>query len=357
MRIIRGAILVLVASAATLVSTPSPAADTTYEYDALGRLRVVTRPDGTVTNYTLDPAGNRMKVEESLGGATPPASISVPSASLSGSYTISWSAGSGSVTTYELWESTSATFASQTRVFSGVATSASISGHGNGAFYYRVRSCSGSACTSYREGANPVVVTVPPSAPGGISVPASNTSGNYTIAWTAASGTLTAYQLYEATNSNFTDEGGVYSGAALSTPISKPSGTYFYRVRACNGLACSAPLAGSNPIVVTIAPGQPASVTVPGGSNDGTYTVSWGAATGTVTAYELYGDQLGVHRRVTGPVEYGYEFKCLGQGQWHVLLPCKGLQLDSVQRASHGRERRVGHAAAQLAGFLLRPHD
>jgi YD repeat-containing protein len=289
MRSIREAILVLAISAAALLSTPSRAVDTVYEYDALGRLIGVTRPDGTVTGYTLDPAGNRTKVEESLGGATAPTSINVPATSLTGSYTVTWTAGSGTVTTYELWESTSSLFTSQTRVFSGAATSASISGHGNGTFYYRVRGCKGSACTSYRQGANGIAVTIPPGVPAGITVPASSSTGSFSITWSAASGTLTSYQLFESTSSDFTGEIGVYSGTALTAARSaKPSGTYYYRVRACNGAACSAPRAGGNSIVVTIPPGQPASITVPGGSNNGSYTVSWGTASGTVTAYRLY---------------------------------------------------------------------
>jgi len=289
MRSIRHVFFIVAACAGMLVATPVVAVDTHYEYDALGRLVEVTRPDGTVTTYTLDPAGNRTNVAESLGGATPPATINVPSTSLTGAYTVSWSAGTGSATTYELWESTTSSFTSQTRVYGGAALSASISGHGNGTFYYRVRGCNGSACTGYRTGANGVAVTVPPGVPPGITVPATSTSGSYSITWTASSGTLTSYALYEATNSNFSDETSIYSGTALVRAISgKSSGTYYYRVRACNGLACSSPRAGANPMVVTIAPGVPASISVPGGSNNGSFTVSWGTSTGTVTAYELY---------------------------------------------------------------------
>ena len=155
--------------ASATLSSLANAATTSYEYDALGRLRVVTHDNGNVTTYVLDAAGNRTQVNETSGQA-PPASLSVPATSLTGSYTVSWSGG-GTFSSYELFESTTTNFASQTRVFLGAGTSASISGHGNGTFYYRLRGCNGSACTAYRTGSNGVLVTLPPGMPAGITVP------------------------------------------------------------------------------------------------------------------------------------------------------------------------------------------
>lgn len=262
------------------------AATTTYQYDALGRLVQVGHDNGNVTVYTLDAAGNRMAVADSSGQAAP-SSLSVPATSHTGSYTVSWSGG-GTFTSYELFESTTTNFASQTRVFLGAGTSASLSGHGNGTFYYRLRGCNGSACTGYLTGANGVVVTLPPGAPASITVPATNNTGSYSVSWGAASGTKTAYQLYEATSSTFTGESLIYSGLAVSQSLSRGNGTRYYRVRACNGSACSGYAPGSNTITVTIPPSAPPSITVPTGSQNGSYTVSWGASTGNVTAYELY---------------------------------------------------------------------
>ena len=273
--------------ASVAIATLSSAATTTYEYDALGRLRQVTHDNGNVTTYTLDAAGNRTLIEE-LAPQTAPASISVPTTSLTGSYSISWSAG-GTVAKYELFESTSASFSAQTRVFSGPGTSASISGHGNGTFYYRVRGCNGSACTTYRTGANGVVVTVPPGAPPSITVPPTNNTGNYSISWTTSSGTLTAYELFESSNSDFSGESKVYTGTALSKSYTaKPSGTYYYRVRACNLGACSSYAPGGSQAIITVPPGAVPSVAVPASSAASSYTIQWGAASGTVTAYELY---------------------------------------------------------------------
>jgi YD repeat-containing protein len=280
-----GRFVALLILAAT-VSSVSSAATTGYEYDALGRLNKVTHANGNVTTYKLDAAGNRTEVEE-LAGQAAPASISVPATSLTGSYTVSWTAG-GTVAAYELWESTSSTFTTQQRVFIGPGTSASISGHGNGTWYYRVRGCNGSACTTFRTGANGIVVTVPPGAPASLSVPGPSTTGNFTIDWGGASGTMTAYQLTESTSSSFQTENLVHSSAGSSKALSgRGNGTWYYRVRACNGLACSGYAPGANSIVVTLPPGTPPSLSVPGTNNSGSYGVSWGAATGNVTAYQL----------------------------------------------------------------------
>jgi YD repeat-containing protein len=281
----RAARLMLLLVAVILPAVAS-AATTSYEYDALGRLRVVTHANGNVTTYTLDAAGNRTALSES-SGQPPPTTLSIPRTSLTGSYSVTWSGG-GSFTSYELFESTSANFASQTRVYLGAGTSASISGHGNGTFYYRLKGCNGSACTGYLTGSNGVAVTVPPGVPAYISVPGSSNTGSYMVNWGASSGTMTAFELYESSNSSFTGETRVYSGSGTSTSRSRGNGTWYYRVRACNGLACSGYAAGPYIITVTIPPSTPASISVPKDSQNGTYLISWQASSGNVTAYQLY---------------------------------------------------------------------
>lgn len=277
----------------TFASTPSALASstTTYTYDALGRLRTVTvaGPQTSVQSYTYDSAGNRTQTTSGIVPSVPP-SISMPTSSTSGSYTISWGASTGTVTAYELYQATNSGFSGQTLVYSGAATSAALSGRGNGTYYYRVRACSTSAaCSGYRTGANGVTVTLPPSVPSSISVPSGSTTGSYAISWGSSSGNVTAYELYEANNSSFTGAVLAYSGTATSRAISgKGNGTYYYRVRACNTTAaCSGYRTGANPINVTPPPGVPGSASVPSYNNTGAYTVSWSASTGTVTAYEL----------------------------------------------------------------------
>lgn len=94
-----------------------------------------------------------------------------------------------------------------------------------------------------------------PSVPPSITVPSTST-GSYTISWVAStSGIVTAYELYESTSSSFSPQSLVYSGTGTSFPASKPNGTYYYRVRACNASLCSGYRAGSNAVTVTVPPG------------------------------------------------------------------------------------------------------
>ena len=220
--------------------------------------------------------------------STPP-SIDVPTGSQNGSYTVSWSASSGNVTAYELYEATNSGFSGESLIYSGGGFGISLSGRGNGTYYYRVRACNGSVCSGYAFGANSTAVTFPPGAPSSITVPSGSNNGSYSISWGSASGSVTAYQLYEATNSSFSGESLIYSGSGSGTSVSgRGNGTYYYRVRACNGPACGNYAPGAYTTLVTLPPGTPSSISVPGSSNSSSYTVSWGSASGQVTAYEVY---------------------------------------------------------------------
>ena len=121
-----------------------------------------------------------------------------------------------------------------------------------------------------------------PTTPPSITVPSTST-GSYTVSWGAStSGVVTAYELYESTSAGFSPQSLVYSGVGTALPVSsKPNGTYYYRVRACNAGLCSGYLAGSNPVVVQV-PTGPAitldNVTVSGQNPMGTITFSYGLA-------------------------------------------------------------------------------
>ena len=294
------ALLVALASACSAFASNT----TTYTYDALGRLRTVTVAGNqtSVHTYDYDAAGNRT---QSASGIVPsvPSSISVPGSSITGSYTVQWGGSTGTVTAYELQEATNASFSGQVRTYSVAATSTLISGQGNGAYYYRVRACSTSAaCSNYVTGANAVTVTLPPGVQESINVPSGSISGTYTIAWGIALGHMTAFELQEATNPSFTGAVTVYSGMIDSALIrDKGNGAYYYRVRACNTpAACSAYRTGTNAISVTLPPGVPGAASVPAYSNTGSYSISWGASSGVLTAYEL------LESTVSGPETHIY---------------------------------------------------
>ena len=186
------ALLVAVVGASSAFASDT----TTYTYDELGRLRTVTvsGTQGSVQTYDYDAAGNRTATTSGIVPSVPP-SISVPSSSITGSYAISWGASTGTVSFYELYQATNASFSGASKVYSGATASAALTGRGNGTYYYRVRACSTSAaCSAYIAGGNGIVVTLPPGPPS-IGVPVNSTIGSYTIAWAAPVGNVTGYEL------------------------------------------------------------------------------------------------------------------------------------------------------------------
>ena len=63
-----------------------------YTYDALGRIKSATYPNGQVTTYTYDAAGNRTQVQSS--GSTPPSGS--PAALAASASALQWSSFEGS---------------------------------------------------------------------------------------------------------------------------------------------------------------------------------------------------------------------------------------------------------------------
>lgn len=283
--------------AASNLRSVSGGATASYDYDGKN-LRVRAQRNGR-TDYFFyginglllgeyDSAGTWTKEYAYLGSKlvatlenvpdvapTAPGSISVPATSSTGGVFVSWSGAAGAVTRYELQEATDSAFTNPTLAYSGLNLSASFGNKSNGTYYYRVRACSGSACSNYQTATNGIVVNVAAVAPGvpsSISVPTSSTTGTYAVSWGAATGTVTNYELQEGTEPSFTcymppcppgrfciqmcrTPPTIYSGSGLSFTVggSKPklNKTYYYRVRACNGASCSDYRAGSNGVVVT----------------------------------------------------------------------------------------------------------
>jgi YD repeat-containing protein len=221
------------------LATAGLAATTSYQYDALGRMIQVNHNNGNVTTYTLDAAGNRTQVDDLLPVA-PPTQLLVPQTSTTGNYSLSWSGG-GTVASYELYESTSSSFSTQTRVYQGSGTNVSISGHGAGSFYYRVRGCTGSACTTYRNGNNHIVVSLAPPAPTGLQTNP-NAMCTWGASWNASSG-ATYYTIRDWSgnfNYNVTTTSTSYSYCDVPGYTGNPNDYRPRWVKACNSSgACS----------------------------------------------------------------------------------------------------------------------
>jgi hypothetical protein len=126
----------------------------------------------------------------------------------------------------------------------------------------------------------------PVAAPASITVPASDSDGDYMVSWAMSATPGVTYILSEASNSAFTD--GVrtaYSGSETSTSITvRTSGvTYYYRVKATkSGYVDSDWCMGSNGCIVDSAPPRVTAFTIPNTSSSRTIAISTFSATDNI---------------------------------------------------------------------------
>ena len=207
-----------------------------------------------------------------------PPTLSAPSSNTTGSYTVSWTGVSGA-TSYTLHEQMSG--GAWTTVANSAATSWVASGKVNGSYGYQVQACNVGGCGPWSAVVTTTVALPPGSAPS-LSVPASSTTGSYTVSWGTVSG-ATSYTLEQDRNGGAW--GTPYSGSGTSKSFSgKTDATIGYRVQACNASGCG-PWSGVQTVTVLLPPASAPSLTVPS-SSTGSYTVSWGAVS-TATTYTL----------------------------------------------------------------------
>ncbi len=189
----------------------------------------------------------------SLTVTHPPTSgptLSVPSTSANGIYSVSWST-VPLAASYALSEQVNG--GAWTVLQTSAALSRPISGKPNGAYAYRVQACNAGGCGPF-SGTGTVTVLLPPGAPASISAPGSST-GTVGVTWSGAA-TASYYNLYQQLN------GGGYSlayqgGATSASPVESSSGSYVFSVQACNASGCSG-LTASAAVSVLLVPGVPA---------------------------------------------------------------------------------------------------
>jgi RHS repeat-associated protein len=217
----------------------------------------------------------------------PPSASASPATSYDGSHTVSWTASSGTVTAYELERKLGA--GAYGNIYTGTSLSYVDPGKAVGTYTYRVKACNTvstfTSCSGWRT-ATAVNVSLP-AVPANLTGPATDTDGAFTISWDAATGAAT-YELQEKLNSGSWST--IQNTSAISKAVTgKGNGTWYYQVRACNNPGCSNWFTPPHAVVVTLPPGVPGAIDIDDGatSEDGAYTVSWTASTGTVTAYEL----------------------------------------------------------------------
>ncbi|TQV88051.1 fibronectin type III domain-containing protein [Aliikangiella coralliicola] len=215
-----------------------------------------------------------------------PAAPTVPSSDIDGSYTVSWTKPSGSVSYYDLIERKNNTGSFSTVANNTVKTSAVLSGKADGAYDYQVRACNGYdwACSGYSAISGDVSVLHVPGVPSSISNPSTDTDGSITVSWGSATGRAADYRLEQRKNS------GSWTQIAASDSTSKAvhsltDGSYSYRVRACNASGCSGYRTGSAATIISLKPGTPAAPSGPSTST-GSVSVSW-ASVSRATYYDL----------------------------------------------------------------------
>jgi YD repeat-containing protein len=250
----------------------------TYGYDGNSNVASVTDAAGHTVSYQYDALNRVVQTSESGGATLGVPVISLSPSSITGSYTIGWNGIDGAAS-YTLQEQLNG--GAWSTAYNGSATSDAISGKADGTYGYRVQACNAGACGGWSSTAN-VSVLLPPPAPASISVPGTS-SGPVAISWAAAS-TATSYVLQRAVNGGGWNA--LYTGTATSYSQSETAtGSYAYRVQACNSSGCSG-YTTSGAVVVTIPPSTASSVSVPSTSSTGSYTVSWGGVAGA-TSYTL----------------------------------------------------------------------
>ncbi len=308
---------------------------------------------------------------KSIAVELPPASapaLTVPAQGLNGAYTVSWGAAAGA-TSFTLEES--ANGGSWTNAYTGAAASKAYSGKPAGTFAYRIKACNPAGCSALSASKSVAVIYAPAAAPA-LTTPASNTTGSYTVSWTAVTG-ASKYQLEErpAGGSYAT----VHDAAGTSKAVSgKTSGTYEYRGRACNAAGCGGYSAVKS-TAVTRPPASAPALTVPASSTTGSYTVSWTAVTGA-TKYQLeerpaggsyvtVHDAAGTSKAVTGKASGTYEYRgracnaggCGGYSPVkavQVTLPPSGAPTVSAPTSSTSGSYTVSWTAvAAASGYRL----
>lgn len=181
-----------------------------------------------------------------------PTSITVPATSNTGVIPISWSA-SPTATSYDLYESFNS--GAWVRVVQGgTSTSATVTVSASGSYVFLVAALNSGGWNGQVLASSPVVVTFPPAAAPSLSVPATNSSGGYTVSWSGVSA-ATGYTLQEQVN------GGSWNtvqanGNASWNASGKSTGTYGYRVQAYNA-GGPGPWSGAGSISVLLVPATP----------------------------------------------------------------------------------------------------
>lgn len=309
------------------------AASWTYAYDGFGLLYTLTGPDGQVTTWNRDPSTmwiNTITHNDKDGSSTESFSYDANGDVIEHKVVRGSTVGLDEVFHYDalgrVYQKIGQNGQSLTYAYDGNGNTLSVTDATGHAISYQYDALNRVTQTTESGGASP---SMPTSAPA-INVPSGSTSGAYTVSWNSITG-ATYYVLQEQVN------GGAWSTVQNSSAISwSPSGkttnTYGYRVQACNVTGCG-PWSGVGTINVAIptAPTSAPSLTVPGNSTNGSYTVSWTSVTSTSTynlqeqvnggSWSVVQNNTSLSWSVSGKASATYDYRvqacnAIGCGPW-----------------------------------------
>ena len=217
----------------------------------------------------------------------PPVWLVVPAASNNGSISIGWGLSNTPGVTYVLFEGKEGGF--YTQVYSGTATSVTLSNRTDGSYTYQVMATlNGWADSNLVNGNQACVVSTLVQKPLWLSVPATSSNGTISVGWGVSNTLGASFVLYESKDGGAFNQ--VYTGTANSTILTeRTNGSYTYQIKAIlTGWADSALVDGNQPCVVTRVV-QPAKwLTVPATSSNGSIAIGWGVSITPGVSYVLY---------------------------------------------------------------------
>jgi len=224
----------------------------TYSYEVTQWLAVYVSFEG-YSGYTNALVGSdTASIVVTVAPPGKPSSISVPSTDDNGAFSVNWGTSTGTLSgfKYKLYQKKDA--GSWALIHHSSAKPKSVSGLNDGSYIYRVRACnnvsSTSACSGYRT-SGAVLVANKPGSPSNLVVPSNSSTGNFTVAWSASSGTVDEYRVTQQKNGSGPWESVPSSGLSASVLLNS-DGSYSYKVQACNiqgtYAACSSAITSSS---------------------------------------------------------------------------------------------------------------
>lgn len=304
--------------------------------------------------------------------------VSVPSGTVNGTYTVSWTA-PASASAYQVQERVNggawATIANSTP-----GTSISRPGTTSGSYTYQVAAYNSHGTRGWASSGGVTVDTtygVLPASPTSLVVPAASSNGAAALSWVATALT-TSYTLQQSSNGGGSWVNSYQGGTTSTTVTGLPDGHYSYRVQSCNTYGCSDWRAGDTTLVVTHPPTVAPHLDATPDSANGSYAVSWSGVAGALTyllqeqvnggswstVQNTGATQWSVSGRVTGT--YGHRVQACnagGCGPWSatdsvsVLLPPPTPASIGIPISSNGPVAVNWAASATATSYTLQHAD